>query len=189
MVLPSGQSFMELNTGKSWSWDVNFLEYGLGFGTSYAGLVTGMGFEFTNYVFEGQNNIVKDPVSGDMVAYVPDYADNITKSKLNITYLTAPLLLEFQIPAGKKRIHLSGGVIGGVKLASNSKLKYTENGDKSKEKFKGNFNLSPLRWGVTARAGYRSLNLFATYYMTPLFIPGSEPELYPFSVGLTLTPF
>ena len=46
-------------------------------------------------------------------------------------------LLEFQIPAGKKRIHISGGVIGGVKLWSNTKMKYKVSGDKSKEKAKG----------------------------------------------------
>ena len=106
-----------------------------------------------------------------------------------MTYLTAPLLLEFQIPAGKKRIHISGGVIGGVKLWSNTKMKYTIGGEKSKEKAKGDYNLAPLRWGFTARIGYRALNFYANYYMMPLFKESLGPELYPFSIGLALIPF
>ncbi len=189
MSLPEEERYMDLNTGRSWNWNLNFLQYGFGLGTDKVGLATGMGFEFINYNFDGQNSIRKDPVTGNIIEYVPDNAGNIVKSKMNITYLTAPLLLEFQIPAGKKRIHLSAGVIGGVKLWSNTKLKYKISGDKSKEKMKGDYNLSPLRWGFTARVGYRAINLYANYYMTPLFKENRGPELYPFSVGLALIPF
>lgn len=186
MVLPPDQRYMDLNTGKSWNWNINIIDYGFGLGTDKVGIASGLGFEFTNYNFDGQNSIRKDPATGEIVAYIPDYAGNITKSKMNITYMTAPLLLEFQIPAGKRRIHISGGVIGGVKLWSNTKMKYTISGEKSKEKAKGDYNLSPLRWGLTARVGYRALNLYANYYMTPLFKKGTGPELYPFSIGLAL---
>jgi hypothetical protein len=189
MSLPEEDRYMDLNTGKSWNWNLNFIQYGFGLGTDKAGIATGMGFEFINYSFDGQNSIRKDTETGDIIEYVPDNAGNIVKSKMNITYLTAPLLLEFQIPAGKKRIHLSAGVIGGVKLWSNTKLKYKISGENSKEKMKGDYNLSPLRWGFTARVGYRAINLYANYYMTPLFKENRGPELYPFSVGLALIPF
>lgn len=186
MVLPQDQRYMDLNTGKSWNWNINIFDYGFGLGTDKVGIASGVGFEFTNYNFDGQNSIRKDAATGEIGAYIPDYAGNITKSKMNITYLTAPLLLEFQIPAGKKRIHISGGVIGGLKLWSNTKIKYTVSGEKSKEKAKGDYNLSPLRWGLTARIGYRALNIYANYYMTPLFKKNLGPELYPFAVGLAL---
>jgi hypothetical protein len=189
LSLPADQSYMDLNTGKSWNWNLNLIDYGFGFGTDKIGLASGLGFEFINYNFDGQNSIRKDDVTGDITEYIPDYAGNITKSKMNITYLTAPLLLEIQIPAGRKRIHISGGVIGGVKLGSNTKMKYTVGGEKSKEKAKGDYNLTPLRWGVTARIGYRALNFYANYYMMPLFKEGQGPELYPFSIGLALIPF
>lgn len=190
LVLPPGQEFMDLNTGKSWNWNLNIVDYGIGLGTSYVGLVSGLGFEFVNYNFDGQNGIMKDTVTGtgEIVEYIPSYAGNITKSKMNIAYITAPLLMEFQIPTGKGRIHISGGVIGGVKLWSNTKLQWRESGEKSKEKNKSDYNLSPLRWGVTARIGYKEVSLFANYYMTSLFKPGRGPELYPFTIGLALTP-
>ena len=188
MNLPPEQRFMDLNTGRSWNFNLNFLEYGLGLGTDKVGIVTGLGFEWTNYVFDNQNSITKDE-NGDIVEYVPDNAGNIIKSKMNMTYLTAPLLLEFQIPAGKKRIHLSGGLIGGVKIASNTKIKYEIGGQKSKEKSKGDYNLAPLRYGATVRVGYRALNLYANYYLMSLFGENGGPELYPFSIGLCLIPF
>jgi hypothetical protein len=68
-------------------------------------------------------------------------------------------------------------------------MKYTEGGQKSKEKARGDYHLNPLRWGVTARVGYRALKLYANYYMMPLFKEDMGPELYPFSIGLVLIPF
>ncbi|MCF8224705.1 MAG: PorT family protein [Bacteroidales bacterium] len=184
-TLHSG-SFMNLNTAKSWNFNLNFLEYGIGLGTSYAGLVTGLGFEWSNYVFDA-NNSIKEDANGDVISLIPPYT-SITKSKLSMNYLTAPLLLEFQIPAGKKRIHISGGVIGGVKLASRTKVKYQDGGNK-KDVSKDDFSLSPLRYGATFRIGYRALNIFANYYFTPLFGETPTPELHPFSIGLNLISF
>jgi hypothetical protein len=66
-------------------------------------------------------------------------------------------------------------------------MKYTINGEKSKEKVKGDYNLSPLRWGVTARVGYRALGFYANYYFTPLFKENTGPELYPFAVGFAFS--
>ena len=187
MTLPPEERYMDLNTGKSWNWNINVIDYGFGLGTDKVGIVSGLGFEFINYSFDGQNSIRKNPDTGVTEEYVPDYAGNITKSKMNITYLTAPLLLEFQIPAPRSRIYISAGVIGGVKLWSNTKMKYTVSGEKSKEKAKGDYNLSPLRWGLTARVGYRALGFYANYYMTSLFKTDMGPELYPFAVGLSFT--
>jgi len=186
MTLPQEDAFMDLNTGRSWNWNINIIDYGFGFGTDKAGIVTGLGFEIINYRFDGQNSIRKDSVTREIVEYVPDNAENITKSKLNITYMTVPLLLEFQIPTQHKRVYISAGVVGGLKLWSNTKMKYTVNGEKTKEKGKGDYNLNPLRWGVTARVGYRGLGLYANYYFTPLFKDDMGPELYPFAVGLAV---
>ena len=101
---------------------------------------------------------------------------------MNIVYMTVPLFLEFQIPAPYKNIHISAGVIGGLKLCSYTKMKYTISEEKSKDKANGDYNLSPLRWGVTAMVGYRALGLYANYYFTPLFKEDKGPELYPFAV-------
>jgi hypothetical protein len=179
-------TFMNLNTARSWNYNLNFLEYGIGLGTSYAGLVTGMGIEWSNYVFDADNSI-EEAANGNILERELDY-NGITKSKLATTYLSAPLLLEFQIPAGKKRIHISAGLTGSVKLGSKTKIKYKSDGNQKDVK-KDDFSLSPLRYGATFRVGYRALNVFANYYFTPLFGETHSPELYPFSIGLNLISF
>ncbi len=186
MSLTPANSFMDLNTSRSWNFNLNFMQYGFGLGTDKVGLVTGLGLEWSNYHFDNGNVISEGP-DGEIVRYdVPDENASVQKSKLQTTYLNAPLLMEFQIPVGKKRVFLSGGVVGGVKLGSNTKMVYTVNGDKQKDKVKDDFNINVLRYGFTARIGYRNLKIFANYYPTALFEKGKGPELYPFSVGLTL---
>lgn len=188
--LPANARFMELNTGKSWGVDINFLQYDIGIGTDKIGLVTGMGFQFNDYRFDGQNSITKDPDTREIVSLEYDAETIIDKSKLSTTYLTVPFLLEFQIPvSGRKNLFLSGGVIGGLKIGSHTKVIYKHNGNKQKDKIRNDFNLSPVRYGVTARIGYRALKIFANYNITPLFEKGEGPELYPVSIGLILFGF
>ena len=190
LTLPAEAQFMELNTGQSWCVNLNMLQYDIGFGTDKVGLVTGMGLEFNNYRFDGENSIVKDPVTNEIVSLDYGATTYIEKTKLATSYLTVPLLLEFQIPvSGHKRIHISGGVIGGLKIGSHTKVLYKEDGSKQKDKINDDFNLSPLRYGFTARIGYRALKIFATYNLTPLFETGQVPELYPVSIGFILADF
>lgn len=188
--LPAEAQFMELNTGKSWGVNLNFIQYDIGFGTDKVGLVTGMGLEFNNYRFDRDNSIIKDRVTREIVSLEYDAGTYIEKTKLATTYLTVPLLLEFQIPvSGHKRIHISGGVIGGLKIGSHTKVVYKKDGSKQKDKINDDFNLSPLRYGVTARIGYRALKIFATCNLTPMFETGQGPELYPVSIGFILADF
>jgi hypothetical protein len=187
MSLDNSMSYMDLNTSRSWNFNINFMQYGFGLIGDKIGLVTGLGAEWNNYHFDNDNSITK--VNGIIAPLdLTSYTD-IRKNRLQTTYLRAPLLLEFQIPAGKKRIYLSAGPVAGVKVFSNTKIVYKENGDKQKVKDRDDYNISPLRYGFTARAGYRGLKLFANYYMTPLFEANKGPEIYPFSVGLTLADF
>ena len=80
-----------------------------------------------------------------------------------------------------------------TKVASKTKMVYFDNGDKKKDKANDDFNISALRYGFTARIGFRSLKLFANYYPMALFEDGNGPvggdNLYPFSVGLSLANF
>ncbi len=192
MNLGSESSFMDLRTSRSWNFNINFLEYGIGLGTDKLGLVTGMGLELNNYHFTGSNNIAIND-EGVIAEYLPafalDPATSIRRTKFKTTYLVAPLLLEGQIPTGSGRIFISAGVIGGVKIGSKTKMVYEVDGNKRKDNDRHDFNLSLFRYGFTAKVGYKMLKLYGTYYPTSLFIKDKGPELYPFSIGLTLVSF
>ena len=88
----------------------------------------------------------------------------------------------------RKRVYLSAGVVGDAKLGSHTKVVYRENGNRQKDKIKGDFNLRQFRYGITTRLGYKALNLFAIYYPNTLFEENKGPEIYPFTIGLSLTP-
>jgi hypothetical protein len=144
-----------------------------------------MGFEFNNYFFDHANSIVEE---NDYAVSSPLDPQNLAKSKLTTTYLRVPLILEVQFPGTirARRLYMSAGAVGGLKLGSRAKVVYKGSGGKDKSKDRDDFNINPFRVGLTARIGYGNLGLFGDYYFTPMFINGKGPELYPFSVGLSL---
>ena len=83
-------------------------------------------------------------------------------------------------------INLGAGVIGAVKLGSHTKIVYNTDG-KEKEKRRDDFSLNVLRYGVTGRVGYESVQIYGTCYLSPMFENGKGPELYPFEIGIAFT--
>ncbi len=176
--------FMDLNTGKSWNFNLNFAQYSINLINEQFGIVTGLGLEFNNYRFD--NDITIQKVNGIIVEDATTYqGSNISKTKLTTTYLTAPILLELHIPIKHDEFNISAGVIGGVKIGSHTKVVYKDDGSKVKTKTRDDFNLSPFRYGLTAKLGFENVNLYANYYMTSLFEKNKGPELHPFAVGIS----
>lgn len=175
--------FMDLNTSRSWAINLNFAQYSLGFGTSHFGALTGLGFMYNNYFFDGDNTIAE---IDDQVVGID--TTNVSKSKLTTSYLRVPILLEVQFPDASraKRIYLSAGLIAGLKLGSHTKVVYKDENGRSRDKNNDDFNINPFRYGVTARIGYGNVSVFGEYYFTPMFIEDKGPELHPFTVGLAM---
>lgn len=199
MTLPEDGEFMELNSGKSWSYSLNLLEFNIPIHKKYFGLVTGLGFEWDNYRFEKNITLVEN--EDGKIAGVPTDKD-LYKNTLNTTYLTAPLLWEFQIPIEQNRkrkkcgddgndhkFFISAGVIGGLKIHSKTKQFYKMDGDKVKSRSKGDYQVSPFRYGITARLGYGMFRVYANYQLVSLFEKNKGPELYPFTIGISIINF
>lgn len=182
-------AFMDLNTGKSWNVNINFLEYDLNLAANKLGLGTGMGLEFNDYRFDNQLPITKRDGGIEVDSSYAGQDYNVDKAKLTSTYITVPLILEYQVKPGNSdnKFFISAGVIGGLKLGSHTKVKYEKGGDTKKDKARGDFYLSPFRYGYTARIGYGFMKVFANYYDTTLFESGKGPELHPFTIGFTLS--
>ena len=184
----STDEFMDLNTGKSWNMNLNFAQYSINLINNKFGLVTGLGLEWNYYRFDNNNTIQKD-ADGVIITDTTTYAGfSIDKSKLSTTYATVPLLLEWHSSSNQDRgVVIAAGVIGGVKLGSNTKIVYKENGDTNKDKKRDDYNLSPFKYGITARIGVGDWLVYGTYYLTSLFEKDKGPELYPFSIGIALS--
>lgn len=183
MTLPSSIDYMSLHSGKSINFNINFSQLSLGI-TRHIGFVTGLGLDWNNYRFDGNNNIQKG-LNG--IIEMLDPGAPLKKSKLTTFYIDLPFLFEIQIPAENNHINIAAGPIGGVKLGSHTKMVF-EDGDKVHSE--GDFSLNLLRYGGTARVGYGNFQIYGTYYMTPLFKNGKAPEgvdLYPFELGIAFT--
>lgn len=188
--LPEDARFMDLNTGKSVTVGVNILQHNIGLqkNSNNLGLVTGMGITFNNYRLDSPNILTRDE-QGNTSYFVTDR--DVKKNKLTTTFLTVPLLLEMQIPTGSdgNRIYISGGLYSGFKLGSHTKMVYHDNAGSKKEKSRSDLNVNSFKYGATVRAGYRFVKLYATCDLSRLFQAGQGPELYPWSVGITLLNF
>jgi hypothetical protein len=174
--------FFDLIPGKSLTWNLNFAEWAFKNEANNFALVTGLGFSFSDYTFDRTITIEKENGDGRIVP-VGLNPEGLKKSKLNVTYLTAPLMLEVKTPLrmGGSRLYIAGGVIGGLNIGSHTKYKY----QKDKEKFRSNYHLNPFKYELTGRLGFGDFCLFANYSLSPLFKDGKGPELYPLMIGIS----
>jgi hypothetical protein len=183
MSLPSDIGYMTLKSNKSSNFNINFTQLSLGLARHF-GFVTGLGLNWNNYRFDGNNNIAMGP---DGVIQELDPGANLEKSKLATLFLTVPVLLEVQIPVEHNHLSIAAGPIGAIKLGSHTKMVFE---DGHTVKSYRDFSLNMLRYGATARVGYGNLQLYGTYYMTPLFQKGKGPgnvDLYPFEIGIAFS--
>jgi hypothetical protein len=182
----SYDGFMDLNQPKSLevSWNISEINIGLQREKNTIGLISGLGLTFNNYRFDQPYTLVKEngKVKPQQLTY-----ENLSKTKLAVSYLTVPLLMEFQVPVNHHdgRLFVNAGVVGGVNIGSHTKVKY---GD-TKDKDHSNFSINPFKYAATARIGYKDISLFATYNLNPLFKDGKGPELTPFTIGIGLISF
>lgn len=153
------------------------------------GMVTGLGLEWKSYLLDKNTTFEKDE-SGKIVPRTLFFEDN-QKSRFSLTYLTFPLLLEFQIPVNhyKNRAFISFGFLGGIRLTSFTKIIYRLERKREKLKTPGDFSLHNFRSDISMRFGYRNIQFFGNYDVVPMFKKDLGPRLFPLTIGMTLLSF
>ena len=180
----SDNRYWNNDAARSQVWNLNILEHKFNFGTPYVGLTTGLGFSWTSVAFK--NNYVIQATADSTFAVV-DSVHQYSKNKLKASYLTVPLMLEFNTSADEDRsFYLAAGVVGGVRLTSKTKRQGEFDGKEFKEKVKGQYNLNPFKLDAAVRLGYGSWGVFANYSLLPLFEQGTTVDVYPLTFGLSL---
>ena len=180
--LPDAYSFLDLNTSNSWGVNISFAEVNFALLNNYIGITTGLKFQFNNYRFDQNITLIE---GNDEISYVQETTHEFSKTKLTSTYLLVPVMLEFHIPTEQNnKLHIAVGAEAGIKTGAHTKTVYEEKGDKTKDKNKDDFYLSPFRYNAIAKVGYGDVSVFANYGLTTLFEDGKGPELYPFLIGL-----
>lgn len=185
-----GDDFLRVNTSRS----TNFTLYPVvgDFRLNKKGqlwLSTGIGFNWGNYRFEDGWSIASvDGVTVPSERYRVDGESIVSVSKLTTCYMTIPLMLKFRIPINgsiRRSFYISAGVIGGIKINSYTKARFSNSRRRERE-FSG-FNLNLLRYDLTLRAGYRNVGFFLNYQMSPMFINERGPKLFPYAAGFNVT--
>ena len=200
--------YMNMNTARSLTVNLNPFELNVNLYKNHIGFTTGLGFQISNYYFNDNYVMLQD--SSVLVAYkVQDAQGNPVSLKVNkmvVSYLNLPLFFEYQTNPYRRlsSFHITLGAIAGIRIGSYTKQLYNDkggdyflvdnNGNKvasyNVERYcvrdRGSYHLSPFKVDASARIGWSHINLFATYSITQLFQKNQGPELYPFTVGLTL---
>jgi len=153
-----------------------------------------IGVAAEKYDFEDDITLMKDADDALQITDITDLG-TIEKNRLAITYLEVPL--EFRYYPWKSNDG-SGLFVGfggslGVRLASHMKVKYTSGDNQITDKFKNDFNLGSVRYGLIGRVGTRGINAFYRIYFSNLFDNGKSPdsELNPtsYTIGLSINAF
>jgi len=208
MTFPSDEQYLNLNNARSMTVNLNPFELNLNLARNHFGLTSGLGFTFNNYYFS--NSTLMIPDSSTLVAYkLVDQNGQEAEMKVNkltVTWLTLPVLFEYQTNAKIKpnSFHVGLGVIGGVRICSYTKQSFysrnttyylqDNNGqnvgsvyvDEHPARTKDQYHLNPFKVDATMRIGWSFLNFYATCSITQMYQKNQGPELYPWTIGITL---
>ncbi|MGE5317153.1 MAG: GIN domain-containing protein [Chloroflexota bacterium] len=184
---PVGYEYLDLRMEKSINVAVNLYEQNFNLVGEKLGLTTGLGIEWNNFRFNKSNTIL-DLNADTLTGFIDtDEEINYSKSKLVNTYLTLPLMFEFQTNNKSKgnSLHFGVGVLSGLRIGTHTKVMYND-GDKQNDKERGAAVFNPFKLDAMARIGWGKLNIYGKYALLSLVKDGRGPELYPFSVGISL---
>lgn len=188
-TLPKSQKYMELDYGKSLNFQLNPFEKDIHIYKNYVNLVVGLGFEWSQYQFSNKTTL--NPDSSYTYGIIDSTnAYSYKKNRFKTTFVNVPVLLEFNTSSNPdKAFHVAVGVIGGYRLGSRTRQVLEDDGLDLKLVRKDSYNMNPFRVNAHASVGYRNFTLYADYALTPLFVNGKGPELYPFTFGVKLISF
>lgn len=156
---------------KIWSsrtWNLNLFDYSLNIVKRHILLTTGIGFEFRNFSFKKDFDLLPSGENIEPVLTNIDY----TKNKLRANYIQVPLLLEINTsPKPKKGLYLGAGVIGGYKMYSVMMQEYEVNGREEEKVIhdQNGFNLNDIQLQGTLRLGIGKLTFFGNFDLLPVF--------------------
>ena len=182
--------FMKNDIFRSNSFYLNLIQQSIGLqrNRNNLGLVTGVGMQFQYYRLDDNTTIEK--TADDVIVPKEFYYSENQKSRLFLYSITLPVLAEIQIPINnyRNRLYFSSGMYLSYRIGSYTTIKYRAE-QKQKLKVTDDYSLQNFKYGIMARTGYRWINFFAMYELTPFFKEDKGPVLTPFTFGVTLLGF
>jgi len=176
-----GSRFFEIG----WAWKTRVFD-----NSNWLRLKYGFSFQFNglkpteNRFFVEEGNLTE----------LQEFDFDLEKSKFRMDNLVVPVHFEFGPSAktetsktirynadGKVKLGLGG--YAGFNIGERQKLKYSVDGDKKKDKLKGNYNTNNFVYGLSGYLGWGGATLYAKYDLNPIF-KDPNVELHNVSIGL-----
>ena len=162
-----GSGFIELG----YAWKTRIFE-----DTNFWRLKYGFSFQWNKFDIKDNNFLVN--TDGDIS--LQEFPSDLNKAKFRTTNLVFPLHIEFG-PSKKiekedyfrysthKKLKVGLGGYAGLNIGSMQKLKYKEDGNRIKDKQRGDFEVSEFVYGLSGYIALGDVALYAKYDLNPLF--------------------
>lgn len=178
-----GSGFVELG----WIWETRLAK-----NSNFARINYGFSFQWNKLNVKDNLYFVQDGNETRLEEFPVD----LRKSQLRITNLVVPVHFEFGPSKTRdytdriryttdNKFKIGIGGFGGVRLATQQKLRYKDEGDSVKDKSRRNFNATNLVYGLSAYVGIGDISLYAKYDLNPLF-NNQQFDQHNVSLGLRL---
>jgi hypothetical protein len=160
----------------------------------------GKGINWYNFKFEDPSIRVTRMEQG--IGFIEDPRELPSiKSKITASYLNMSLVPILDFSNGLRRVksysmdgfsftqynkrgfRIGAGGYAGYRVGAHTKYVYRDD-RRQREKERGSFYLNNWRYGVRGQLGYKALDLFFNYDLSPLFVGDASPKLRPFSFGV-----
>jgi len=198
-IKPFGSWYIALNSvNRTWIGGPLFLDWGVG-------------VSWYNWKLQDADFIITE--GAERIEFIPAPPEqNGIKSKLTASYINATVVPMFDFARGRRKVTSieSGGFsvrrysrkgfrfglggYAGYRIGSHTKFKFSEGGDKEKDKERDNFFLENFRYGLRAQVGWKGVELFAMYDLNDVFsanrgpinADGNSAALNAITFGITL---
>ncbi|MEI6820658.1 MAG: porin family protein [Bacteroidota bacterium] len=169
-------------------------------GTSNFSIAYGLGISSHNFHSDGVPVLERDangiPTGKTIFETLGSHYQttvNYKTNKLNLTYLDLPIELKFKTrDAHNRQLKFSLGFKIGYELSNHTKFVGDDVLEGTTDEVtikKGNIkNINNWNYGVTARIGKGMFNLMCYYSLSKIFNTDG-PQMYPISVGISITPY
>jgi hypothetical protein len=145
---------------------------------------SGFGVSWYNFKFEDPS--LRLNKTDTDIQFTNGTADSFKKSKLTASFVNVSLVPVFDFGSKEnKGIRIGIGGYAGYRLGSHTKYIYSTDGDREKDKDRGNFYLNNWRYGARLQLGLKGTDFFINYDVNELFDTGRAPKLNALSFGIT----
>lgn len=177
----AGSRFFEIG----WAWKTRVFE-----NSNWLRLKYGVSFQFNGLKPTDNRYFVEE----DELTVLREFPVKLDKSKFRMDNLVVPVHFEFG-PSKRTeteryfRYSTNGmfkfgiGGYAGVNIGERQKLKYEIDGEKRKDKLKGDYNTNELVYGISSYISLGGTALYAKYDLNPIF-KDPNMELHNVSLGL-----